>query len=265
MEITDIILQKNKKFYNLYADGSFLCTVDEEIIYYHNLSKGKIIDGEEVIKISEESLGKKAFNQGVYYLSIKMRTEKEVIKYLQNKDYSSKIINSTIDKLKGYGYIDDDNYAVLFIKSRINSGYTRKKIYYKLNEKGINETKVIEFLNEFYPDTLEQNNLTKEMNKLNLKYKNLPFRDKTVKITQSLMGKGYKIEDITGFIDKVITEENNDDHFKGRLIKLVDEYTAKYKKKGYSSREIKQRVMQSLYRKGYDYDTIKKYVGDTDI
>ncbi|MFZ7132719.1 MAG: RecX family transcriptional regulator [Eubacteriales bacterium] len=263
MEITDIMLQKNEKFFNLYVEGKYLCSLDQELIYMHQLFVGKQIDEEEISRICTLSLTKKAFNQSLRYLSYQMRTEKEIIVYLTEKHYPAQVVNAVINKLKNYRYIDDENYMKMYIKSRMLSGYTQKKILYKLMEKGLDELAIRQVIQDIYPDTTEQEALKKEASKLNDKYEDLPYQEKLIKTTQSCLRKGFCTEDITKILPQIL-KENETEKFMLRFKKLADHYLSKHQKKGIDKKVVRQKTMQALYRKGYGMDLIRKYFMNSD-
>lgn len=261
MKITDIQLQKNKKYYNIFVDGEFRFSMDSDLILSLGITKGKEVSEDYIKSLYIESILRKAFQQSLTYLSYKMRTKEEVKKYLEDKEYSLEVIEDTIKNLTDYKYIDDDNYVQMYIKSRISSGFTINKIRYKLIEKGIDENTINKNLEDLYPNSIEIDLLIKEISKLNSKYSNLPYRDKATKITQSCIRKGFKMEDIKKYISEIVQEEETEE-FILKFNKEVKKYISKYKNKGLEEREIRQKTMEALYRKGYDMDIIKKYFKD---
>ncbi|WP_353892017.1 regulatory protein RecX [Proteinivorax hydrogeniformans] len=85
----------------------------------------------------------KAQNMALRYLSYKPRTKKELQDYLSNKGISSLNIEEVVQKLEGYGYINDDDYAVQFInyhaQSKLNGP---QKIRFELFKRGVENDKV---------------------------------------------------------------------------------------------------------------------------
>lgn len=265
MKITELKPQKNGTFYNLFIDGEFLCSVNDELILLHHLSVGKEINKEELIEIQRQSILKKSYNFAIRYLSFRMRTEEEVRSYLLGKEFDENTIKITLDKLKDYKFIDDDQYIKSYVKGKISEGKSKNKIKYDLLKKGLEEESVIEQLQLDYPHDVELNYLEKQMEKATDKYKQLPYRDKVAKISQHFLQKGYQSEDIRRISNKIISQETEfDEVFKNRLEKLGNKYMEKYKKKNLSEREIRQKTMEALYRKGYDVDVIKKLLDSVD-
>jgi len=261
MKITELKLQKNGKFYNVYIDGDFLCSVNDELIITHHLFVGKEINGEELLEIKKEASLRKAYNLSINYLAIRNRTEKEVEDYLVGKGFDQNTIRLTLKKLKEYKFIDDEYFIELYIKGKIGEGHSKNKIKYNLIKKGLVEEVIETKLEIDYPHHIEIAYLQKEIEKYKVKYDSFPYRDKVVKISQSFQRKGYELEDIQSVINDIISQETDfDEEFVKRLEKLGNKYVEKYKRKGLSEREIKQKTTEALYRKGYGFDAIKKYL-----
>jgi len=85
---------------------------------------------------------------------IKSKTGLEyAIRVLAKKDYSEKELRNkiiehfgaeeadeTIERLKGYSYLDDERYREMYIASRVRSGYGNYRISGDLYEKGLNDS-----------------------------------------------------------------------------------------------------------------------------
>lgn len=266
MKITELKPQKNGTFYNLFVDGEFLCSVNDELIFLHHLSVGKEIDKKELIEIQKQANLKKSYNLAIKYLGFRMRTEQEVENYLLGKDFDENTIQITLDKLKDYKFVNDAQYIKTYIKGKINEGQSKNKIKYYLIKKGLEEESVIAQLQSCYPHDLEIYHLEKQMEKAADKYNQLPYRDKVAKISQYFLQKGYQSEDIRTVSNKIISRETEFDQvFMDRLEKLGNKYIEKYKRKNLSDREVRQKTMEALYRKGYDVDVIKKYLSSVDL
>ena len=52
------------------------------------------------------------------YLGTRMRSEREMLTYLKKKEYTPDEINQTMERLKGYGYIDDLAFAKELIRCK---------------------------------------------------------------------------------------------------------------------------------------------------
>ena len=60
-----------------------------------------------------------AFDVAANYIAFKDRTENEVYNKLKEKGYCSQEIDDAIQKLLEYGYVNDERYALSYIRSNI--------------------------------------------------------------------------------------------------------------------------------------------------
>ncbi len=74
----------------------------------------------------------------LYYLGRRARTEKELADYLTRKGMPVAAIAQVMQRLIGYGYIDDAAFAERFAKERIRRGGARK-VAFELRAKGVGE------------------------------------------------------------------------------------------------------------------------------
>ncbi|MDO5088658.1 MAG: regulatory protein RecX [Leptotrichiaceae bacterium] len=82
-----------------------------------------------------------SLEKGIFLLSLKDRTEKELKMKLNEKYTNHKMVEKAVLKLSELGYINDLNYAVSYINSR---KYGVQRIVYNLLQKGIKKEKIEE-------------------------------------------------------------------------------------------------------------------------
>jgi len=68
-------------------------------------------------KTKEPENSAKAYEYAVFLLSLKLRTVGEVLKKMQDRGYSEKIIEETIEQLKNQRYLNDERYAEIFLEN----------------------------------------------------------------------------------------------------------------------------------------------------
>ncbi|NFD31059.1 recombination regulator RecX [Clostridium botulinum] len=145
--ITKIEVQKrNKDRVNVYIDEEFNFACSSELIYYHNLKKGKVIDENSLNDIIKEDNYIKAKGYALKYIEKSLKTESQVKEKLYLKEYDEDTVNKVIRFLKDYNFIDDDKYCDMYIREKLNI-YGRNKIKYTLLNKGVKENIVIEKIN----------------------------------------------------------------------------------------------------------------------
>lgn len=96
-----------------------------------------------------EGLKEKALKHLLY----KMRSEKEMRLFLKEKhDAQVEEIEEIIAYLYSYNYLDDEKYAIAFIKDKLNfSPIGRVKMRYELVQKGIESESIDFLLEDYYP------------------------------------------------------------------------------------------------------------------
>ncbi|NFL97969.1 recombination regulator RecX [Clostridium botulinum] len=145
--ITKIEVQKrNKDRVNVYIDEEFNFACSSELIYYHNLKNGKVIDEHSLNDIIKEDNYIKAKGYALKYIEKSLKTESQVKEKLYLKEYDEDTVNKVIRFLKDYNFIDDDKYCDMYIREKLNI-YGRNKIKYTLLNKGVKENIVIEKIN----------------------------------------------------------------------------------------------------------------------
>ena len=82
----------------------------------------------------------------------------------------------------------------------------------------------------------------------------LPSKALKDKLTQSLINKGFSFQESKLAIDYLELEADEENE-QALLYKEIDKQYQKFSKK-YDGYELKQRLTQSLARKGYDFDAI---------
>ena len=140
--ITDMQIQKrNKTRANVYLDGEFAFALEMLTVMKLGLKIGKDVDTETIKTAVFDSEVSVAFGKAVDYLARAMKTTKQMHDYLTNKGYAEEVVNTVIDKLKGYKYLDDQTYARLYTEqSKSHKG--ERRIKQELLNKGISHAEV---------------------------------------------------------------------------------------------------------------------------
>lgn len=195
-QITEIKKSGKTKF-NIFVDGSFFCSLTAETVLKSGIKVGMEINKEEIEKIQAENEKSIALDRSLRYLA-NIKTEKQVRDYLYSKGYTSKTVNYCITKLKDYKYLNDEEFAKVYVKS-----YCHKKgkrlLAFDLKTKGVKESIIKNIL-----DNLEEN----EDILINLSEKFLRNKPKDKKTAQKLFShlasKGFEFDEINKVIKKSI-------------------------------------------------------------
>ncbi len=145
MQITEIKKSKQPMKYHLYIDDVFFGVFLDEMLAKYELKTGQEIEEDLLYSIKEENDEKLAFLMAVSYLEKYNVSTKGLKDYLYRKGFKKNNIESAVEKLKGYGYLDDRNFAKNYFES-LSSSKGRRVIVNKLKEKGISQEIIDELL-----------------------------------------------------------------------------------------------------------------------
>ena len=117
MKILKFSKLKSNRYNVTLEDGEVLKLYDDVIVKY-SLIRYKEIKDEELDDLIKYNESLDAYYSALRYLTIKLRSEVELKKYLSKK-YESDVIKDTIDKLKKDGYLNRELYIKCYINDQI--------------------------------------------------------------------------------------------------------------------------------------------------
>ena len=125
----------NKIYRNkIYLDTEEIIDISPLIRQKYNL---KVNDNIE--RFYDEISYEASLEKGIFLISLKDRTKKEVRSKLEEKFRNKSAILQAIEKLEELGYLNDLNYAISYIEGRT---YGKNRISYNLFQKGIDRSTV---------------------------------------------------------------------------------------------------------------------------
>lgn len=240
-------LKSNK--YSVEIDGISVKLYDDVIVKYELLRR-KEIDDNLFKEMTEYNDRLEAYYKALKYISKKLRTEKEIEKYL-SEEYSRSVIRETIERLKKDGYLDQQLYLKSYLADQVNLGnYGPNKIKKELIKLGLNEEDIISKIEEISDDVwlAKIEKIVKKRISSNKTYGNNKLKEKLLYDLSNLGYYKWMIEEV---IDKSAFSSN---------ISLVEkEYNKIYNKwsKKYSDYELENKIIAKLLSKGFYYEEIK--------
>lgn len=140
MKITDIEPQRRADRVNIYIDNQFAFGLSLDLKYNYNLKINQEIDEAFIEDVLKEEEARKVINAALNFLSYRQRSEKEIRNKLKEKEYEENYINRAISFCKEQNYIDDEAFAISFIKDKQNlNNLGQYRIKRELMLKGIDE------------------------------------------------------------------------------------------------------------------------------
>lgn len=202
--------RRSKNRYTLrFDDGQWIGLFDELVIR-HGLEVGKEVDSAQIAQWAREDDTKKALEMGIRYLGYRSRSEKEMIDYLEKKGFDQVVIDDTLNKLRGYNYIDDSAFAKSWVNSRVlTKPMGKAMIKRELKFKGIDDEIIEESLgliSEEKEETLAYN----LAQKYGRRYRGLEPREQYYKIGQALARRGFDWGTIKGALRKLNMDEDDE-------------------------------------------------------
>ncbi|OON96253.1 MAG: hypothetical protein ATN36_06025 [Epulopiscium sp. Nele67-Bin005] len=139
---------------------------------------------------------RKAREKALNYISYCNRTEAQVRTKLKELEFESEIIESTINFLKEYDYINDEKFTTQFVENGLKyKGKSRRKLQQELYQKGIRTN--IEVTEDI--ETAERETISKLLNKF--KYSSELDKKEQDKIFSKITRKGFSYTQIKLIIE----------------------------------------------------------------
>ncbi len=217
MTITKIEQQKrNVSRFNLYIDDQFLVGISSNTLTKFNLYKGKELDEKTLQQILFQELKQRFLDRAIKYLSRAPKTTFQLKRYLGDLQYKKKgdwydevadidfekIFDEIVEHLKDINLLDDENYATLFVESRIKNKPRGKFVLVsELIGKGVDKEIAKKVCDELIED--EYDILKKTYFK---RYKNEKLDMKDRKKISYLQRKGFSYDLIKKFANSEFTE-----------------------------------------------------------
>ena len=180
------ICGKGKKK-ELWVDGEFFCVINDFLILKYKLPQSSLSQ-EKLNEIKNEAEVELGFSMAVDFVSRGSKTKKQVAEFLSKK--ISKVNESVVlEKLLGYHYVDDLEFAKNFVDSK-KSTCGKNKIRLALIQKGVSNEDIEKALvgldnKEQAKKIADKYMRAKEMTRQNLE-----------KLTRHLISKGFTWDEI---------------------------------------------------------------------
>lgn len=145
-------------------------------------------------------MNEKAYNYAIKYLK-NIKTKKDVYDYLIRKGFSDEETSEVCDYIEEVGLVDDDLYVKFFVEDsfRIKNKGVRK-IVYELKQRGIDDDKIEEAIEEASDMEYEALKEAYERKLEATKSETDPYKRKN-KIIRFLISRGFDYSDIKDIVD----------------------------------------------------------------
>lgn len=189
------------KINKIYRNKIYLDT--EEIMDISPLIRQKydLKVNDSIERFYDEISYEASLEKGIFLISLKDRTKKEVRLKLEEKFWNRNAVLKAIEKLEEFGYLNDLNYAISYIESKT---YGKNRISYNLFQKGIDRSTVEKAyltLDEEKEENIDDVKLEKLIDKNSSKINSSNSRDEKKlkeeqKLIQYLARQGFSLDKI---------------------------------------------------------------------
>ena len=255
MKIEKFKKDKNN-IYKVYFEDDLEVSLYDDVIVKYNLLVNKEMDKKKFDKIIKYNDLLNGYYKSIKYINKKLRTELEIEKYLKKLEIKQNNINKIIELLKKDGYLNKEIYIKSYISDQYNlTNNGPLKITKDLINLGFNEFDFIYILNKYEWESRIDKIIEKKL-KINNKLSTNALK---TKIINEIIKLGYEKNDIISKLDNINFKDDYD-NLKRELIKIKNKYSKKL-----SGNELEYKVINYLYKKGYNIDDIKRCLNEDEI
>lgn len=248
MKIDKITKNKNGKYKIIFDNKDSLITYDDVILNNGILFK-KELTSEELNKINIESNYYDVYNKVIKFISIKMRSLKEIQKFLDKKEIPENDKDKIIKKLKEINLINDEKFANAYFQDRINLSNDGP---YKIKQELRNNDIKNDVIEDIY-SKIDQSIIYEKLDKL-IQKKIKSNRNKSnymlkQKIVGDMINLGYDKSMILEILENRMDTNNsiiNNEYYKLR----------KKLSRNYSDYELERQIKLKLQQKGFSLEEI---------
>lgn len=192
------------------CDGEYTFTVDAEYWFSSPYHGRESIENDEELTAFFEAVGSRcAFIAGLRLLSYRDHSAKELINKLVQKGHKREYSENAVEKLKEYGYVNDERYARFLAESLSErKGMNTRAVRIELLQKGISAE-----IADIITESLDFDPILRIIDLLKTKYSRKISDEKGIKRTvASLQRLGYRLSDINAAFRRLeIETEDIDD------------------------------------------------------
>ncbi|QMS84301.1 RecX family transcriptional regulator [Candidatus Xianfuyuplasma coldseepsis] len=229
--------------------------VSMHFIYTHHLEIGQELPTAFYRQLVQENEYDQLYNKALHFISYQMRTISEVKKHLGKSTSDESVIQTIVDRLKKDHYINDATYVKEYVSEKLEYDIIGPiKIKEKLIQKGIHYDLIDSELQR-YTETLEYAKMEDFIRK-DIRYTiKKPYRKYIESLKRKAINRGFHLH----VIDSAIVS------FKDDILEQIDdrellqkEYCFLRKTHDIDHYDDRQKLIQKLLRKGFNYDRIKE-------
>ena len=202
--ITDIKPQlKAPTRCSIYLDNVFYCGLELETVMRHRLKIGDKIEPEKLDEIQFDSERVRALDKALNFVTRSKKTEKQVKDYLYKKGYTEQTVESVIQKMSDYRFLDDGDYAESYARS-YSKTKGKRLIEMELKVRGVSS----EDMNKALENLGDQTESAEKLAEKYLKNKQID-KQTLLKCYKYLLSKGFEYDVAKSAIERIGQSEDD--------------------------------------------------------
>lgn len=256
MNIKNIRKLNNGKYKVTFDNGKTL-NLHDEVILDNNLLYKKEINQESLERINNDNEYYNDYSKVLKYITIKMRSEYEIKKYMEKNNLEPLEQEKILNKLKANNLINDKLFVEAFISDKINlTNDGPYKIKNELLKHNIDINTIENELSKYNDDDFISKIQKYISKKVSSNSKDSLFMLKQ-KLMQQLINLGYDKGMINGCLDNIRVDNTSI---------IETEYNKLYKKLSnkYEGDNLYYEIKNRLYKKGFNIDDINNIIKKSD-
>lgn len=244
----------------LFDESEIILEVSDKLIDTYHLEINKVIDKDLFDALKDFEQVRRAYNKALKLLTVKDYTFNQMKqKLMDSGDYDDTQLDATLELLEEKNLINDEAYTLNYLKRCTRLGIGLNKAVYNLRSYGI-ESQMIDYCLEEIDDDDEYSAATALIESMYDRNNSFSYKAMVKRIRDKLY--------IRGFTSETIERALNDFDFEFDDIKekasLEKEFIKQKKKhaKKYHGNKLKEKIIDTLLRKGYNYEHIKDLLNE---
>lgn len=203
--------KKNKSRLSVFVDGEYLGSVEEIVWARSGLKAGNALDAARWEEMQSVGEARAAMDRALRHLASRARSRSEMEKFLSEKGFSQEAAKSAIEKLEGYGYIDDGEYAAMYVRDRMAlkpSG--RRAMAGELKRLGVEEEAAAKALEQYSGDDERAAVLRQAEKDMKRTVGESDKKKRRAKVYASLARRGFSSDLINEAINRLFSDPSED-------------------------------------------------------
>ncbi|MGP3562523.1 recombination regulator RecX [Geobacillus sp. BK01] len=238
------------------SESPLRLAVDQDVVLQFRLKKGMTIDDALFRDIVYADQVKKAYQQALYFLAHRMRSEHEIVVHLRKKGAVDPVIEDVLKKLRAERYVDDEAFAAAYVRTQKKTSIKGPRlIQAELERLGVPVRIIERCLAEYTFD--EQADVARLLyEKVKKQQRPESFRAFQERVKQQLFRKGFP----NSVIAAVLADDTGATEREEREALNVQAEKAHRRYAHHPRPLYEQKMRQALYRKGFSLDLIDEWL-----